>query len=160
MPILKPYDTTGSTRYVDFDTTRAVYQTHPDKCQVNYVVADTDSWEQKLAQTLEQMDEVVRYVKNQNLGLEIPYTIDGDEHNYIPDFVIRIDDGHGPEDLLTQLLEVSGAPRRDKEVKVATAKTLWIPAVNNHGGFGRWDYIEIKDPWNAQKEARANVGPK
>ena len=155
MPILKPYDTIGSTRYVDFDTTRAVYQTHPDKCQINYVVADTDSWEQKMAQTLEQMDEVVCYVKNQNLGLEIPYTIDGDEHNYIPDFVIRIDDGHGPEDLLTLLLEVSGAPRKDKEVKVATAKTLWIPAVNNHGGFGRWNYIEIKDPWDARNAVRA-----
>jgi type III restriction enzyme len=52
-PILRPYDTIGSTRYVDFDTTRPVYATREDKCHVSHVVADTDSWEQKMAQTLD-----------------------------------------------------------------------------------------------------------
>ena len=79
-PILRPYDTLGSTRYVDFDTTRPVYATREDKCHISHVVADTDSWEQKLAQTLEDMDEVVRYVKNHNLGFTIPYTLNGEEH--------------------------------------------------------------------------------
>jgi type III restriction enzyme len=23
-------------------------------------------------------------------------------------------------------------------------------AVNNHGGFGRWDFLEISDPWDAK----------
>jgi type III restriction enzyme len=32
---------------------------------------------------------------------------------------------------------------------------MWIPAVNNHGGFGRWAYLEIKDPWNAESLIRA-----
>jgi type III restriction enzyme len=27
--------------------------------------------------------------------------------------------------------------------------------VNNHGGFGRWKFIEITDPWNAKNEIRA-----
>src|SRR5207249_3526633 len=40
-PILRPYDTLGSTRHVDFDTTRPTYQTHPDKCHLSHVVADT-----------------------------------------------------------------------------------------------------------------------
>ena len=31
-PILRPYDTIGSTRYVDFDTTRPVFATRADKC--------------------------------------------------------------------------------------------------------------------------------
>ena len=48
-PILRPYDTIGSTRYVDFDTTRPVYSTREDKCHISHVVADTGSWEQKLA---------------------------------------------------------------------------------------------------------------
>ena len=89
-PILRPYDTLGSTRYVDFDTTRPVYATREDKCHISHVVADTDSWEQKLAQTLEEMDEVVRYVKNHNLGFTIPYTFNGEEHNYLPDFIACI----------------------------------------------------------------------
>jgi type III restriction enzyme len=29
-----------------------------------------------------------------------------------------------------------------------------VPAVNNHGGFGRWAFIEIADPWNAQNLIR------
>ena len=51
-PILRPYDTVGSTRYVDFDTTRPTYETRPDRCHISHVVADTESWEQKMAQVL------------------------------------------------------------------------------------------------------------
>lgn len=153
-PILRPYDTIGSTRYVDFDTTRPVYATRADLCHISHVVADTDSWEQKMAEALEDMDEVVRYVKNHNLGFAIPYTLNGDERNYIPDFVAHIDDGHGIDDLLNLLIEVTGEKKKDKAAKVATARTLWIPAVNNHGGFGRWAFIEVADPWDAKSLIR------
>ncbi|MCX6832162.1 MAG: DEAD/DEAH box helicase family protein [candidate division Zixibacteria bacterium] len=149
-PILKPYDTFGSTRFVDFDTTRANYATRPDRCHVSHVVADTDSWEQKLAQSLEDMDEVHCYVKNHNLGFNIPYTLNGEQHNYVPDFIARIDDGKGTEDLLNLIIEVTGEKKKDKVAKVATARNLWIPAVNNHGGLGRWKFVEIDDPWNAK----------
>ena len=156
-PILRPYDTRGSTRYVDFDTIRPVYATRKDKCHISHVVADTDSWEQKLAQTLEDMDEVVRYVKNHNLGFTIPYTLNGEEHNYIPDYIACIDDGHGRDDLLNLIVEVTGEKKKDKIAKVATARTLWVPAVNNHGGFGRWAFIEIADPWNAENLIRTSL---
>lgn len=156
-PILRPYDTVGSTRYVDFDTTRPVYATRAEKCHVSHVVADTDSWEQKMAQSLEDMDEVVRYVKNQNLGFAIPYTLNGEERNYIPDFIVCIDDGHGPDDLLNLVVEVTGQKKKDKEAKISTARTLWIPAINNHGSFGRWAFLEIDDPWNAQSAIRESL---
>jgi len=157
LPILRPYDTIGTTRYVDFDTTRPVYSTDPARCHVSHVVADTDSWEQKMAQTLEDMDEVVCYVKNQNLGFTIPYTLEGDERNYTPDFIVRLDDGHGKDDLLNLVLEVSGESRKDKAAKASTARTLWVPAINHHGGFGRWAYIEITDPWDAKNTIRALI---
>ena len=153
-PILHPYDTIGSTRYVDFDTTRAVYATKADKCHISHVVADTDSWEQKMAEALENMSVVVRYVKNHNLGFTIPYTLNGEEKNYIPDFVACIDDGHGPSDPLNLIIEVTGEKDKSKAAKVATARTLWVPAINNHGGFGRWGFIEVADPWNAQNLIR------
>lgn len=159
MPILRPYEVLGSTRYVNFDTTRPTYSTRPDKCHVSHVVADTSTWEQKMAQTLEDMDEVVCYVKNQNLGFTIPYTLNSEEHNYLPDFTVRVNDGHGKDDLLNLLVEVSGEPRKDKAAKVATARTLWVPTINNHGAFGRWDLIEISDPWDAQNTIRARVNP-
>ena len=152
-PILKPYDTTGSTRFVDFDTTRAVWPTAPEKCHVNYVVADTGSWEQKLAQSLEDMPEVLRYVKNQSLGFTIPYALDGEERAYVPDFIAHLDDGQGPNDPLQLVLEVTGQRRGDKEAKVAAARNLWVPAINNHGGYGRWAFLEITDPWDAKRRA-------
>lgn len=153
-PILRPYDTLGSTRYVDFDTTRSVFATRADKCHISHVVADTDSWEQKMAETLEEMPEVVRYVKNHNLGFTIPYTLNGEEKNYIPDFIACIEDGHESADLLNLLIEVTGEKKKDKAAKVATARTLWVPAINNHGGFGRWSVIEVDDPWDSQNRIR------
>jgi type III restriction enzyme len=152
-PVMRPFDPIGSTRHVDFDTTRPTYVTDPTKCHISHVVADTESWEQKMAQALEDMDEVTAYVKNHNLGFSIPYTIDGEQRQYVPDFVVHLDDdGDEP---LNLIVEVSGAQRRDKGAKVDTARTLWIPAVNAHGGFGRWEFVEITDPWDAQNTIRA-----
>jgi len=151
-PILFPYDTEGSTRFVDFDTSRAVYATREDRCHISHVVADTDSWEQKMAQTLESMGQVASYFKNHNVGFTIPYTLNGVERNYIPDFVAKMRTGSGEVNLI---IEVTGERRADKEAKVATARTLWVPAVNNHGGFGRWAFVEVLDPWDAKAELRA-----
>ena len=159
-PILRPYDTLGSTRYVDFDTTRPVYATKADKCHISHVVADTDSWEQKMAEALEGMIEVIRYVKNHNLSFTIPYTLNGEERNYIPDFIACINDGHGANDRLNLIVEVTGEKKKDKAAKVATARTLWVPAINSHGGFGRWAFIEIADPWDAQNLIRVFLNTK
>jgi type III restriction enzyme len=156
-PILRPYDTIGSTRYVDFDTTRPVYATDPEKCHISHVVADTESWEQKMAQALEEMPEVKRYVKNQGLSFTIPYTFMGQEGQYIPDFLVQIEDGHGEDNLLNLIIEVSGEARADKAAKVAAARNLWVPAINSHGGFGRWAFIEISDPWDAENTIRAHL---
>ena len=153
-PILHPYDTIGSTRYVDFDTTRPVFATRADKCHISHVVADTESWEQKMAEALENLPEVIRYVKNHNLGFTISYTLNGEEKNYIPDFIAYIDDGRGPDDLLNLIVEVTGERKKDKAAKVTTARALWVPAINNHGGFGRWAFIEVADPWDAQSLIR------
>jgi type III restriction enzyme len=177
-PILRPYDTLGSTRHVDFDTTKPTYATRADRCHISHVACDTDAWEQKLAQTLEDMPEVFAYVKNQNLGFTIPYTLNGEEHNYYPDFIVRIDDGAAsspsprdegvgrglgggaPDNFLNLILECTGQKKKDKEAKVTTAQTLWIPAVNGHGEFGRWAFLEISDPWDAQSLIRAGLRAK
>jgi len=156
LPILQPYDTVGSTSYVDFDTTRPVWASDPDKCHISHVVCDTDSWEQKMAQVLEGMDEALSYVKNHNLQFFIPYTYEGEAHNYIPDFIVRLraPDGAQP---LNLIIEVSGEPKPEKAAKVETARSLWVPAVNNDGRYGRWGFIEISDPWDAKNTIRAHL---
>jgi len=147
-PILRTFEVEGSTDYVDFDTTKNVYVTDEDKCPISHVVADTSSWEQKMASVLEEMPEVISYVKNQSLGFSIPYLLEGDSRQYIPDFIARMRIP-GQETPINLILEVSGEKRKDKAAKVETARNLWVPAVNNHGGFGKWAFIEITDPWDA-----------
>ncbi len=153
--VLAPYEPEGSTAAVDFDTAKPTMVTDPDKCHVEYVAADSN-WEHVLAQRLEAMPDVRAYVKNQGLGLTIPYTVDAKERTYLPDFVVRIDDGHG-DDLLNLVVEVTGQVRPDKVERVATAQTRWVPGVNALGRFGRWDFIEITDPWNAENAIHSHL---
>jgi type III restriction enzyme len=151
--ILAPYDAVGTTRHVEFDTTRATWATRADKCPVSHVVLDSD-WEAKFAQALEEMPEVAAYVKNDHLAFTIPYAAAGRERQYLPDYLVRLDDGRGPADLLNLVVEVTGDKDPDKEAKVATARDLWVPAVNHEGAFGRWAFYEVRDPWNAKRELR------
>lgn len=161
LAVLAPYEPHGSTRDVDFDTTKPVIPTHPDRCHVSHVVADTGSWEQKVALSLEEMPEVIAYVKNERLGFAIPYMHGGEEHSFYPDFLIRYDDGGHPEDPLNLVIEVSakggGRPEEAerKRAKVETARNLWVPGVCNIESEGRWAFHECEDPWNIQNEIRA-----
>ena len=157
-PMLRAWDPVGSTQYVDFDTARPCWETSAEKCHVSHVAADTDSWEQRMAQALEEMAEVVRYVKNQSLGFTIPYTIDAKQHQYFPDFIAEIEDGNGHEGLLHLIVEVTGKKDKAKKAKTAIAREFWVPAINNHGGFGRWAFVEVTDPWDAHATIRGAVG--
>jgi type III restriction enzyme len=152
-PILRPHkgEETGTTRYVSFDTTKPTYATHAGKSHVSHVVADTGSWEQKMAQVLEELDEVECYVKNQGLNFTIPYMLNGEQKQYFPDFIVRCHSG------LNLIVEVSGEARKDKAAKVAAARTLWISAINNHGGFGQWAFVEVTDPWDAKGPINATI---
>ena len=33
-------------------------------------------------------------------------------------------------------------------------RALWVPGVNALGAFGRWDFLEIRDPWGAKRSVR------
>ena len=160
LPIFRDKRRTGSTEDVTFETTQPTWETRPDKCHISHVVADTDSWEQKTAQALEQMDEVVTYVKNHNLGFTIPY-IDhnGERREYVPDFIARIrkQEGDSGDNIVNLILETSGREREDKVQKVNTVNNMWIPAVNNYGEFGEWTFLEITDPWNMQNTIRESM---
>ena len=154
LPILAPYDTLGSTRYVDFLTTKEVRETV--KSHINYVVADTEEWEQGVAKKLEQMkEEVIAYVKNQNLGFTIPYEHQGVAHHYTPDFIAILD--MPDKSKLNLLIEVTGKKDDKKKMKVKTARDLWVPAINNFGKYGKWAILEIQDIHETQNLIRAGM---
>jgi type III restriction enzyme len=152
--VLQPYDALGTTAGVSFDTTKQRWTTAADRCHINFVPCDS-GWEAKFAQALEEMEEVRAYAKNQNLGFKIPYTFEGRPGNYYPDYLLRVDDGRGADDLLSLVVEITGQELQDKEAKVDTARKLWVPAVNAEAAFGHWAFLEITDPWDAQNTIRA-----
>lgn len=153
LPVLAQFDKIGSTRYVDFLTVKPVSDTV--KSHINYVVADTEEWEQGVAKKLEGMKEVISYVKNQNMGFTIPYEHGGVEHAYVPDFIARLDIGEAEP--LNLIIEVTGKKDDKKALKTKTARELWVPAINNHGEFGKWAFLEIQDIHETEGLIRAGI---
>ena len=61
------------------------------KSHLNYVVADTKKWEQQAAYLHRHHQAVEAFVKNAGLGFAIPYLHNGQMHDYVPDFIVRLE---------------------------------------------------------------------
>ncbi|WP_426246549.1 BPTD_3080 family restriction endonuclease [Nocardioides sp. LHG3406-4] len=148
-PMINRFDPEGSTGEVDFITRKRVVRV--EKSEVSHVTLDGkdgNTWEQLMASELELNKNVHAFVKNDHLGFTIPYVHKGRSHSYIPDFLVRLNK-HGDSDVeRTLIIEVSGSQKSPgpTQQKATTARDSWCVAVNNHGGFGRWGYIEMTDP--------------
>jgi type III restriction enzyme len=92
------------------------------------------------------------YVKNHNLGLEVPYRYGSEMRQYRPDFIVRVDDGHGEDDLLNLVVEIKGFRFEDAKVKKETMDIYWVPGVNNLGTHGRWAFVEFTDVYQMQDD--------
>lgn len=140
-PEIPRYETTrgpGSTAEVDFWTGRDVREVQ--KSHVNYVVADTKKWEQSAAYYIDTHRAVAAFVKNAGLGFAIPYLHNGQMHDYVPDFLVRL---AGKADRHV-IIETKGFdPLR--EAKQAAAER-WVTAVNSEGSFGEWQFALASKP--------------
>lgn len=126
----------GSTAEVDFWTSRDVREVN--KSHLNYVVADTKQWEQSAAYYLDKSRAVEAFVKNSGLGFAIPYLHNGQMHDYVPDFIVRLNG----ESACHLILETKGYDPLE-EVKQAAADR-WIAAVNADGTHGQWHFAIAK----------------
>ncbi|MGD7653137.1 MAG: BPTD_3080 family restriction endonuclease [Verrucomicrobiales bacterium] len=149
--LLDPYNPTGSTTHVNFTTSKDTWKTAADKSHINLVVTDSE-WEAQFAMATESHPAVLSYAKNQGLGLEVPYLLGSDSRRYIPDFLLKVDDGHGPEDPLNLIAEIKGYRGEDAKVKAETMRTYWVPGVNNLGKFGRWAFAEFTEPYSMDSD--------
>ncbi len=139
--ILDAYNPEGSTAYVNFTTSKITrWKTDPRKCHINWIVCDSD-WEAEFCRVAEAHPKVRAYVKNQSLGLEVPYLMGTTPRKYLPDFIVQVDDGH--KDPLNLIVEIKGFRGEDAKEKSNTMKSYWIPGVNNLGKYGRWDFAEF-----------------
>jgi type III restriction enzyme len=150
LAVLDPFNPKGSTRFVNFITSKACWTTgaRPPKCQISHVVLDSD-WEEQLAFTLENHPAVIAYAKNQGMGFEVPYLSGTVTRRYIPDFLVRLD--IGTAEPLNLVLEVKGYRGEDAKMKAETMHSLWVPGVNAMGGFGTWAFAEFCD-WALMEE--------
>ena len=161
-PVLDPYNPEGSTIHVNFATSKEDrWETDPARCHINWAMLDS-GWEGELCRVLESHPKVRAYVKNHNLGLEVPYRMGSDTRRYLPDFIVLIDDGpdgapKDEDDLLHLVIEVKGYRGEDAKAKKDTMETYWIPGVNNHGGFGRWAFAEMTDVWEMEEGLEEKV---
>ena len=155
--VLDPYNPSGSTRDVRFNTTKTTrWETSAQHCHVNWAVCDS-SWEAEFCRVAEGHPRVRAYVKNQGLGLEVPYRMGSEPRRYVPDFILLVDDGKGEEDLLHLVVEIKGYRGEDAKEKKSAIETYWVPGVNNLGAYGRWAFAEFTDVHVMQDEFEAEL---
>jgi type III restriction enzyme len=139
LPALDEYQPISTTEGLNFaaPTDRCVPTA---KSHLSHAVCDS-GLERKMCAVLDANDEVVAWVKNHKLFLEIPYLYMGLTYRYRPDFVVILKSG------LTVLLEGKGDPDEKDDAK-ATAARRWVEAVNAWGGLGTWVHAICYDAGN------------
>ncbi|WP_242489357.1 restriction endonuclease [Pseudomonas sp. TH08] len=164
--ILDPFNPTGSTAHVRFNTSRpgierweTVGVENQPKNQVNWVILDS-GWEAEFCRIAESHPKVLAYTKNHNLGLEVPYRFGSSNRIYIPDFIVQVDDGRGKSDPLNLIVEIKGYRREDAKIKKSTMDTYWVPGVNHLGNHGRWAFVEFGDVYEMQEDFAKEVEAK
>ena len=150
--LLDSYDPTGSTRNVNFTTAKTdLWTTNSRKCHVNLAVLDSD-WEAEFCRVVESHPPVMAYVKNHNMGLEVPYLYGSMTRRYFPDFILLVDDGN--EDPLHLVVEIKGYRGENAKEKKNTMEAYWLPGVNALGDYGRWAFAEFTDVFDIEPNLR------
>ena len=130
LPIVDPSNPVGSSKDVDFFTTKDCHATQ--KSHLNFVAVDS-GWEGSAAYHFERSNLVKSYVRNERLGFIIRYHFEDEDHDYYPDFIVRLTND------LNLILEIKGKERRKDPVKYEAAKR-WVDAVNHARKYGRWAF--------------------
>jgi len=158
--LLDPYNPEGSTRHVRFNTSKPDrWETSSSHCHINWVVLDSD-WEAEFCRVAEAHPQVRAYVKNHNLGFEVPYRYGSETRVYLPDFIVLVDDGHGTNNLLRLVVEIKGYRREDAKEKKSTMETYWVPGVNQLGTHGRWAFAEFTEVFQIEADFAVKVETK
>ncbi|MCY4107584.1 MAG: restriction endonuclease, partial [Chloroflexi bacterium] len=148
--VLDPYNPRGSSAEVDFTTSKTNrWRTDATKCHVNWAICDSD-WEAEFCRVVEARPDVLAYVKNQGMGFTVPYRMKGAPHRYVPDFIVRVDDGRNEP--ANVVVEIKGQRGEDAKIKAETMRTSWVPGVNALGDFGRWVFAELRDVHTMERD--------
>ena len=138
--LLNRFKKTVTTADVNERTARPVIAL--EKSHLNRAIV-LSSFESAAIDLLEKDPNVECFAANdKHLGLVIGYEYDGNEHQYIPDFVIRLA-GSAPGKERYLLLEIKGGGGnwQPNQVHAKSAAAMkWCAAVTNLGRYGEWHY--------------------
>jgi type III restriction enzyme len=151
--VLDPYNPTGSTIHVNF-TTSKTSRWETTRSHINWAILDSD-WEGEFCRVAEAHPRVKAYVKNHNLGLEVPYRYGSTTRKYLPDFVVLVDVGEAEP--LNLVVEIKGYRGEDAKDKKSTMETYWVEGVNNLKSYGRWAFAELTDVYGIEAAFGAKV---
>ena len=141
--ILDPANLSGSTRSVNFGTTKnTLWKTDSGLCHVNWAVCDSER-EVEFCRMVEKHPLTRAYVKNQGLGFEIPYRYGSEKRQYFPDFVVRLDtDDQQPP--MYVIVEIKAYHKQNAKNKKLTIEEYWLPSINRLRTYGHWDFVELR----------------
>jgi type III restriction enzyme len=108
------------------------------RSHINMCVFDS-TWEASEAFELDRNKNVAAWAKNDHLGFEVLYVFQGVVRKFRPDFLIRLASG------TMLVLEVKGQDSQENRTKREFLDE-WVKAVNEHGGFGCWDWAVSREP--------------
>lgn len=149
---LDAYNPQGSSSHVNFHTLKTrLWHNDARKSQLNFTVLDSD-WEAEFCRVAEAHPKVIAYIKNHGLGFEVPYRLGAETRSYLPDFIVRVDDGHGDDDLLNLVVEIKGYRGEDAKEKKTTMESYWIPGVNRLQTHGRWAFAEFTEVYRIEEQ--------
>ena len=156
--LLDPFNPVGSTRprQLHHIPNQPIGMHRPRRCHINWIILDSD-WEAEFCRVAENHPRVRSYVKNHNLGFDVPYRYGSESRIYRPDFIVLVEDGHGEDDLLHLVVEVKGYRREDAKDKKLTMENYWVPGVNSTGKFGRWAFVEFTEVFGMNADFTSRI---
>ena len=146
IPLVNRFRPAVVTGDVNYRTSRDVEKL--EKSHLNY--AELRSNDEALAiRTLENAPKVRCFAPNSNnLGLSIGYEYEGNQHQYIPDFIVEFQSADETRRFL--LLEIKGVGGKRWEPNQVNIKSeiakKWCDAVTNLKRYGQWTFEICEEP--------------
>ena len=162
--VLDIFQPSLSTSGIDYRTGKTLCPA-TSRSEINKAVCDSRS-EAKLARVLDSHQTIIRWMRNEKIGLRIPWY---DERNlrwrkYEPDFLAQGRALDGSQ--INLVIEFKGLEDLGAKQKRYYAEEYWIPAVNSMRAWSEgitWKYLYVTDDNTAEmrrkvKQAIQNTG--
>lgn len=136
LPVLNRFKRTLSTEDVNEQTTKPTVELTKSHLNRAPILSE---YERAAIDVLEESELVSFYAPNGRFaGFTIPYKHEGEDKNYLPDFVVRLRNN------LTLVVEIKGGGGKIHNPDAVPAKSAaskkWCSAITNVGTYGKWEY--------------------